>query len=36
MRFRKGQIDYFGKKGMSLLDNMEVRWKVDGECSGFE
>ena len=35
MRYCKGQVDYYGKKGMSLLGIMEIRWKVDGEFSGF-
>ena len=30
------QVNYYGKKGMSLLVIMEIRWKVDGEVSGFE
>lgn len=36
MRYREGQVEYYGKKGMSLLGMMEVRWKVDGDDSGFE
>ena len=35
MRYREGQVEYFGKKGMSLLGMTEVRCKVDGEISGF-
>ena len=30
MRYHEGQFDYFGKKCMSMLGMMEVRWKVDG------
>ena len=30
MRYCKGQVDYFCKKGMSLLGIMEIRWKVGG------
>ena len=26
MSFREGQVDYFVRKGMSLLGMMEVRW----------
>ena len=33
MRNWEGQVDYYGKKGMSLLGIMEIRWKVDGEVS---
>ena len=36
MRYREGQVDYYGKKGMSLLVIMEIKWKVDGEVSVFE
>ena len=36
MRYRERQVDYFGKKVMSLLGMMEVRWKVDYKISGFE
>ena len=32
----EGQVDYFGKKCMSLLGMMEVRRKVDGKISGFK
>ena len=36
MRYQEGKVDYYGKKVMSLLGFMEIRWKVDGEVSGFE
>ena len=36
MRYREVQVDYYGKKGMSLLGFMEIMWKVDGEVIGFE
>ena len=36
MRHLEGKVDYYGKKGMSFLGIMEIRWKVDGEVSGFE
>ena len=36
MRYREGQVDYHGKIGISLLGFMEIRWKVDGDISGFE
>ena len=36
MRYREGQVDYYGKTGMSLFGFMETRWKVNGEVSGFE
>ena len=36
MRYREGQIYYYGKIGMSLLVFMEIRWKVDGDVSRFE
>ena len=36
MRYWEGQADCFGKKGMSLLVIMEIRWKMDGKVSGFE
>ena len=36
LMFCKGQVDYFGKKGMIFLGTIEVRWKVDGERSGFK
>lgn len=26
MKYRESQVEYFGKKGMSLLGSMEVRW----------
>jgi hypothetical protein len=29
MKYREGQVEYFGKKGMSLLGTMQVRWVVD-------
>ena len=32
--YREVQVDYFGKKGMSLLVMMELRCKVDGKISG--
>ena len=36
MSYCQGQVDYFGKKVISLLVMMEVRWKVDGKIIGFE
>ena len=36
IRYREGQVDYYGKKGMSLLGITEIRWKFYGEVSGFE
>ena len=36
MRYQEGQVDYYGKIGMSLLVFMEINWKVDGDVSGFE
>ena len=36
MTYQEGQVYYFGKRGMSLLGIMEIRWKVGGEFSGFE
>ena len=36
MRYREGQVYYYGKKGMSLLRIMEIRCKVDGGVSGFD
>ena len=35
MRYWGGQVDCYGKKGMRLFGFMEIRWKVDGEVSGF-
>ena len=37
MKYREGQVEYFGKKGMSVLGVMIVVWttKEDGTC-GFE
>ena len=32
----EGKVNYYGKKGMSLLGIMEIRWEVNGEVSGFE
>lgn len=26
-KYREGQVEYYGKKGMSVLGSMEVRWK---------
>ena len=36
MSYCQVQVDYFGKKVISLLVMMEVRWKVDGKIIGFE
>ena len=36
MRYWEGQVDYYGKIGMSLLVFMEIMWKVDEEVSAFE
>ena len=36
MRYQEGQVDYYGKIGMSLLGFREIRLKVDGDVSGFE
>ena len=33
MMFREGQVEYFGKKGMSLLGSMEVRQKESSDGS---
>lgn len=35
-KYREGQVEYFGKKGMSLLGFMIVRGYIDGEESGYE
>ena len=35
MRYHEGKVDYSGNEGMSLLGMMELRWKGDGEISGF-
>lgn len=34
MAYREGQVDYFGKKGMSLLGAMIVQWKEKFDFSG--
>ena len=34
--YMEGQVDYYVKKGMSLLGIMEIGWKVDGGVSVFE
>ena len=36
MIYQEGKVDYYDKKGMSMLGFMEIRCKVDGEVSGFE
>jgi hypothetical protein len=36
MRYREGQVEYYGKKGMSVLGAMFSRWKDDGENRGFQ
>ena len=36
MRYWEGQVYYYVKIRISLLGFMEIRWKVDGEVSGFE
>ena len=36
MRYREGQVHYYGKKGMNLLGILEIGWKVDGNVSGFK
>ena len=36
MTYWEVQVDNYGKKGMCLLVIMEIRWKFDGEVSGFE
>ena len=36
VRYCEIQVDSYGKKGMILLVNMEIRWKIDGEFSVFE
>ena len=30
MEYWEGQVDYYAKKGTSLLGIMEIIWKVDG------
>ena len=36
MRYREVQVNYYGKIGMSLMGFMNIRWKVNGDVSGFE
>ena len=36
MMYWEGQVDYYGKIGISFLGFIEIRWKVDGDVSGFE
>ena len=36
MRYQEVQVDYYGKKCTILLRIIKIRWKVDGEVSGFE
>ena len=36
MRYCEGQVGYYGKKRMSFLGIMWIRWQIDGEVSGFE
>ena len=36
MRNCEGNIDYIGKKVISMLVILEVRWKVDGKIIGFK
>ena len=36
MGYQEGQVDYYGKKGLSLLGIMDMRCKIDREVSGFE
>lgn len=36
MRFREGQVEYYGKKGMSMLGAMFSQWNDDGEKRGFQ
>ena len=33
MKFREGQVEYYGKKGMSMLGTMIVQWS--SEKNGF-
>ena len=35
-KYQEGQVDYFVKKGMSLLVIMEIKRKADGGVSVFE
>lgn len=35
-KFREGQQEYFGKRGMSLLGCMVVQWITNGESTGFK
>lgn len=36
LKYREGQAEYFGKKGMSLLGAMIVRWVETEDCKGYE
>lgn len=36
IKFREGQVEYFGKKGMSLLGSMIIRFLETEELSGYE
>ena len=36
MRYQEGQIYYYGLEVIILLVFMIIRWKVDGNVSGFE
>ena len=36
MGYKEGKVEYFGKKGMSLLVIIEISCKFDGEVIGFE
>ena len=34
MKYREGQVEYYGKKGMSLLGAMEVQWVTHTNAAG--
>ncbi len=34
MKYREGQVEYYGKKGMSMLGTMKVQWKSHAGTTG--
>ena len=36
MKYRESQIEYYGKKGMSLLGMMMIRWNIADDKIGYE
>ena len=36
MKYRESQIEYYGKKGMSFIGMIMIRWKIADDEMGYE